>query len=1141
MFRGKKTRQELLHEIQELRTRLQETEEALQAIRAGLVDSLVVSGPSGPQVHDRPGINQYYRLLFEQMAEAAVSLNADGTILYGNQRLADMLKQPLENVIGSWFDRFVAAAQQQTWHSLLQQATREIVRSELTLRTADGAPVPVHLSLRSLTADDGPIFCAVITDLSEIAALKQAQAATQQLLHQVEQSEKQARRLATRLRAIARPARQMSALLNLNELIRQMVQSVQEITDCYNVNVFLREGNDLVLAAGYGGYRDSQPPLGYRLTLGQGITGRAAQTGQPLLVPDVQQDKRYLFFEGLPFTRSELAVPIKHGDQILGVIDMQATEPGAFDLADLEALEVLADQLAIALENARLFDEVRQIKEFNENIVQNLLEGIAIEDEGGYFVFVNPAAAEMLGYTVEELTGQHWTALIPVDQQPIVREANERRKRGLADRYELELVRKDGSRLPVLVSGRPRFEGGRFAGTVAIFTDITAHKQAEQTMRRHLAELQTLHRMSVALRFATNLEEILPILIDETLSALAADTGEILLYDTASQRLHPVAARGWFTRFLEDPVPFGEGVAGSVLATGEPHLSDEFAKDPAVRPSARHKIPPGWGGVAAPIRAGEEKIGVLFVSVQLPRQIQTQEVRLLSTLAEMAGAAIHRTRLAEQTQEQARLMQLIMDSVPEGVLLLTADGRILLTNPNAQEHLDALDGGRPGDRLTHLAGRPLAEFLVPAPTASRHELKVPDPPPRIFEVSAQPVERDVQTGSWVLTIRDVTREREERQRLEAQERLAVVGQLAAGIAHDFNNILTVVILHTDLLLRTPNISPEALGRLQTIRQQAGRAAHLVQQILDFSRRAMLQRQPLDLIPFLKEQTKLLKRMLPENIKINLWTGPGECSVNADPTRIQQVVMNLAVNARDAMPLGGELSIRLERVQVQSRAETPLPEMPAGEWVHLQVADTGTGIPSEVLPHIFEPFFTTKEPGQGTGLGLAQVWGIVQQHEGFIGLNTEVGKGTTFDIYLPALPEAGAAVLADSTASPQGNRELILIVEDDPLIRETLAETLELLNYSIMTATNGREALALLAEHSDIALVLSDGIMPDMGGVALFRAMRQEGHMVPMVILTGYPMEEELDKLHRHGLKGWLPKPPDPEELSRIVARALAEG
>jgi PAS domain S-box-containing protein len=287
-----------------------------------------------------------------------------------------------------------------------------------------------------------------------------------------------------------------------------VVRSLQEVTGCYNANFFLLEDDGLVLAAGRGGYEDGKPPLGYRLSVGQGIIGHVAQTGQPGLVSDVSQDPRYVAWKGLPHTHSELAVPVKRGDEVLGVVDMQAMEPNAFDVVDLEALGVLADQLAVALDNARLYEETRQLAAFNESIVQSMAEGIIVEDTEGIFTFVNPAATAILGYSPEELLGQHWTAIIPPDQHPIVHAVSERRMRGEADHYELELVRKDGRRLSALVSDSPRFEEGRFAGTLAVFTDITQRKRAERL-------LQALNQAALAMERALTPEEIFTAVAEE--------------------------------------------------------------------------------------------------------------------------------------------------------------------------------------------------------------------------------------------------------------------------------------------------------------------------------------------------------------------------------------------------------------------------------------------------------------------------------------------------------------------------------------------------------------------------------------------------------------------------------------------------
>ncbi|MBX3002072.1 MAG: PAS domain-containing protein [Caldilineaceae bacterium] len=370
--------------------------------------------------------------------------------------------------------------------------------------------------------------------------------------------------------------------------------------------------------------------------------------------------------------------------------------------------------------------------------------------------------------------------------------------------------------------------------------------------------------------------------------------------------------------------------------------------------------------------------------------------------------------------------------------------------------------------------------------------------------------------------------------LNHQERLAAVGQLAAGIAHDFNNILAVIALQVPLLSRSVEMNERDRKRLIVIQEQIANATRLIQQILDFSRRAVLERNPLDLATFLWDQVNLLTHTLPANIQVSLHCEPDECVALVDLTRMQQMVMNLAVNARDAMPKGGRLHFTLARESTGRQ-----PDLSAGPWIRLTVSDSGSGIPADILPHIFNPFFTTKSPGQGSGLGLSQVHGIVKQHGGEIKVQSVEGKGTIFTIYLPAMFVESNGSPSREADSWQGEGETILIVEDNAVLLDALQEIIEILGYRTVAARNGMDALSVLdCGEVVVDLILSDLVMPGMGGVDLLAAVRARNLSVPVVMLSGHPLEGELDDLTGKGVAGWLLKPVDIDLLGQTLAQAL---
>lgn len=394
---------------------------------------------------------------------------------------------------------------------------------------------------------------------------------------------------------------------------------------------------------------------------------------------------------------------------------------------------------------------------------------------------------------------------------------------------------------------------------------------------------------------------------------------------------------------------------------------------------------------------------------------------------------------------------------------------------------------------------------------------------------------------------DISKGKELEQRVVQQERLSAIGQLTAGIAHDFNNTLTSILGFAQLLHKSPTMPEQARKDLAIIISSGERAANLVQQMLDFSRQSIRRPRPLDLIPFLKEIIKFLRSTIPETIHLHLDIKPGDYLIQGDPTQIQQLLTNLVINARDAMPKGGDLPVTLARVQIPQGTSCALcHETFFGEWITITVSDTGSGISPELLARIFEPFFTTKEVGKGSGLGLAQVFGIATQHGGHLTVQSEPGRGTSFVIHLP--PVMPGSLDVDVSTADQiimGQGQTILLVEDEPSVRAAMQTMLQHLSYRVLTATNGQEAFEIYMAHLEtgaepVSMVLSDMVMPEMNGADLFYALRAKNPALKFVLMSGYDPEGKREELLEQGLVDWFQKPVSLEALSEIIGKTMEE-
>ncbi|HKC46609.1 MAG TPA: ATP-binding protein [Gemmatimonadales bacterium] len=503
---------------------------------------------------------------------------------------------------------------------------------------------------------------------------------------------------------------------------------------------------------------------------------------------------------------------------------------------------------------------------------------------------------------------------------------------------------------------------------------------------------------------------------------------------------------------------------------------------------------------------------------------------------------------------EARWRALILNG-EDAVLVVSPTGAISYASPNVDRVLGVPSGGLGDSVLTALPPdvRPAMLVLLEATQREPGRPRVQElqlggatgTPLRFLEVVATNLLADPALGGIVLNLRDLTERRameealrESQEQLLHAQKMEALGRLAGGIAHDFNNLMMAISGYTELVLQDQRLSPTSREDVAQIRRAVFRAAELTQQILAYSRRQMLQPVPVSLNLLLGEASGMLRRLMPENIELKLALDPKTPDVLVDPGHMLQVVMNLALNARDAMPNGGALGIRTtvtDGVAAESGNG-------AGRRVHLVVSDNGTGIDPKVLPLIFDPFFTTKPQGEGSGLGLSTVFGIVKQSGGQIDVQSELNRGTTFTISLPAAP---AVLPRDETVEPQAparsGGEVILVVEDDDQVRTVVSKGLPRLGYEVLVVRNAEEALALVEKHPGrIDLLLTDVVMPGLSGPQLADRLTARRPETRVVFMSGYP--EAQDPALGFSLDGrsYLQKPFALAELAEKIRTALDE-
>ncbi len=721
-------------------------------------------------------------------------------------------------------------------------------------------------------------------------------------------------------------------------------------------------------------------------------------------------------------------------------------------------------------------------------LMQAAPDAVVCADADGRIVLVNAQAERLFGYQREELTGQPVEVLVPDafrPSHPVLRAGYvvDPRPRQMGEGLELAGSRRDGSTFPAEIS-LSAIETGEGILVMAAVRDVTERREAAATAARLASIIQSSHDA----------------VIGESLDRV------ITSWNPGAQRLYGYPAAEMIGRDIDVLIPAERRAA-------EQEIQDAIARGDRVEPYQTERI--------------RKDGGLIGVSI------------MLSPITDPSGTIIGMSRVSRDITGQQRAdarFRGLLEAAPDAVVCADAGGRIVLVNAQTERLF--------GYGRDELVGR-LVEILVPDAIKAVHPAHraryVADPQPRQMgaELELAGRRRDgstfpaeislsaIDTGEGILVlaaVRDVTERLElqaERERLKTQterdrferqlhqsQRLESLGQLAGGVAHDFNNLLAVISNYAAFAAEEVAKAPEGEWQsvredIQEIERAAERAAGLTRQLLAFARRDVIQPRALSLNDVIEDVEQLLIRTLGEHVELSTDLAAGLGRVLADPGQIEQLLINLAVNARDAMPAGGKLIVATANTSIEADHAASRVGLGPGRYVSLKVSDTGTGMPREVAERAFEPFFTTKAKGEGTGLGLATVYGIVTQVGGYITIYSEPGLGTTFTILLPETSQADQERLPSPQPPQGGAGQTVLVVEDEAAMRQVTSRILVRNGYQVITAENGLDAIEVAGHPGNIDVLLTDVIMPQMLGKEAASRIRALHPAVRVLFMSGY--------------------------------------
>lgn len=781
--------------------------------------------------------------------------------------------------------------------------------------------------------------------------------------------------------------------------------------------------------------------------------------------------------------------------------------------------------------------------QFFEQMFQASPDGLSIADSEHQVLWANQTFAVMFGYSQQEIVGQALEDLVvPPNRLSESKWVTESLAKGERITLETKRRKKDGTLLDVTISCAPLLLDGEVVGFYAGYHDISDRRRVE-------ALSSALYRVAEKSSSAHDLQQFFAAVHGIVDELMHARNFYIAIYDTATETLS-------FPYFVDeqDSPPMskklGRGLTDYLIRTGEPLLATPEVlqamedRGEVARNGSRSL---DWMGV--PLKVNNHTFGALVVQTYSKNiRYVERDKELLTFVARQVASAVEIKRNEQALRRsEARYRSLVQSSV-YGIYRSSLEGRFLDMNPalihmlgyGSAEEVLLLDPERDVFAQAEEHERLIEEFRRTGRLDGFEvKWKRRDGGTIMVRISGRAVSSADEPADVLEAIaEDVTDRRALEDQFRQAQKMEAVGRLAGGVAHDFNNLLMVISGYAEVILGQIDPANSLHEKGRAIQLAADRATTLTRQLLAFSRKQLLELKVVDVNAIVEDMERLLRPLIGENIELVTILSSEAAHTRADAGQLEQVIMNLVVNAKDAMPAGGRLTLRTENIVVDENHRRGQHFIRLGPYVTLQVSDTGMGMDRETQSRIFEPFFTTKEKGKGTGLGLSTVYGIVKQSGGYVMVQSELGRGTTFQIYLPLVEGAAEKHLVVAPEA-NGGTETILLVEDEDSVRQLVRDTLASKGYHVLEGDNGEAGMAAAAAHRGrIDLVITDVVMPGMGGREMIKQLGETRPETKVLYLSGYTEDAIMSDGSIETGTAFLQKPFTLQSLSRKVREVL---